>query len=323
MNGTINNLTAAGIKTLTQETYESRIQILIDISGLGVVVYAALSKLPNEVEHIWMKPFNLPALLYIFARYATLFLEGFTVLLDFEALGGACNALANAINSVGVFSSIGVQGLLIARAYSLCQGNKFLSAALVVDFLLGLSLYLYDIITLPGCSTRSEPTIPAKDALILFVTNIVDLVGDVLILAICVWKIWGTWKLGREAGIHTIVSIILKQSLLRFCFVVVFGITRAVILAILGSSESLIADSFTRLQNVLSSVLVADFTLDLRRFNAARIDASNISLPTLRFTNALQHTHQSILKEMATPEDRSAEDEGEGYATPDDGASAI
>lgn len=226
---------------------------------------------------------------------------------------------------MGVFSSIGVQGLLIARAYSLCQGNKVFSAALVVDFLLGLSLYLYDIITLPGCSTRSEPTIPAKDALILFVTNIVDLVGDVLILAICVWKIWGTWKLGREAGIHTsrsIVSIILKQSLLRFCFVVVFGITRAVILAILGSSESLIADSFTRLQNVLSSVLVADFTLDLRRFNAARIDASNISLPTLRFTNALQHTHQSILMEMATPEERSTEDEGEGDA-PDDGGSAI
>lgn len=53
----------------------------------------------------------------------------------------------------------------------------------------------------------------------------------------------------------------------------------------------------------LSAILVADFTLDLRRFNNARIEASQVSLPTLQLSNVLQRTHRSLLVEFATPED--------------------
>lgn len=267
MNATIGNvILASEVKTLIRDTYESHIQILIDISAFAIAAYAALDKFPHEVQYIWFKRFSLPTLFYIFARYATLFMGGLTVILDFESrLGRTCNVLANTRDYVGLFSLIGVQGLLVARAYSLCQGHKVLRVVLVFDFIFGSSLYLYDIITLPGCSTRSESlryslannpglnfSIPAKNALILFVTNIVDLLGDVLILAICIWKVWGTWKLGHEAGIytrHSIVSIILTQSL-RCCFAVVWSIVHAVISTILGSSGSPRADSSIRLQNV-------------------------------------------------------------------------
>lgn len=53
----------------------------------------------------------------------------------------------------------------------------------------------------------------------------------------------------------------------------------------------------------LSSILVANFTLDLRQLNSAKIEASNLSLPSLRFSNVLQHVHQSIVVELANPVD--------------------
>lgn len=61
------------------------------------------------------------------------------------------------------------------------------------------------------------------------------------------------------------------------------------------------------MQNGLSATLVADFTLDLRLLNSAKIEGSQLSLPTLRFSNVLQHVHQSFIVEMATPEERYVE----------------
>lgn len=52
----------------------------------------------------------------------------------------------------------------------------------------------------------------------------------------------------------------------------------------------------------LSSILVADFTLDLRSLNTTKVEASNESLPPLRFSNFLQHVHQSFIVGLATPE---------------------
>lgn len=53
----------------------------------------------------------------------------------------------------------------------------------------------------------------------------------------------------------------------------------------------------------LSSILVADFTLDLRHVNSHKIEANITSLPTLQFSNVLQRVHQSIRVELASLED--------------------
>lgn len=62
----------------------------------------------------------------------------------------------------------------------------------------------------------------------------------------------------------------------------------------------------------LSALLVADFTLDLRRQNSARIETSNMTLPALQFSNVLQRVHQSFLVELATREERDGGGDGEG-----------
>lgn len=53
---------------------------------------------------------------------------------------------------------------------------------------------------------------------------------------------------------------------------------------------------------------MAEYTLDLRRVNSARIEASQVTLPTLQFSNALQHVRRSLLVELATPENTNTED---------------
>lgn len=111
-----NNVTVAIIDTLIEENYERYVFVhfisrysmsvtelqdiryiftLLQISSLGeqfkfkfqkkrlhntkpqaFLFYAALSNLAEEIEYIWLKPFSLPTILYIFARYAILIGEG-------------------------------------------------------------------------------------------------------------------------------------------------------------------------------------------------------------------------------------------------------
>lgn len=66
----------------------------------------------------------------------------------------------------------------------------------------------------------------------------------------------------------------------------------------------------------LSAILVAEFMLDLRRLNDARIEATQVTLPSLQFSNVLQHVHRSLLVELATPESTNAENLDNDYDNP-------
>lgn len=66
--------------------------------------------------------------------------------------------------------------------------------------------------------------------------------------------------------------------------------------------------TYLDLYSSLSTILVANFILDLRQLNSAKIEASNASLPSLHFSSVLQHVHQSIVVELATPGDINALD---------------
>lgn len=57
-----------------------------------------------------------------------------------------------------------------------------------------------------------------SDELVLvgLLQNIVTVITDLLVFGVCLWNIWGTWKLKREAGIQSsddLVSIFLAQSM--------------------------------------------------------------------------------------------------------------
>lgn len=309
MNNTNNNLPQAIIDSFIEETYERIVYTRLLIGSSTLLVSATLSKLSQEIEYIWSKPLSLPTFLYIMSRYAPLIYEGLYFTLNIISPSyRTCNMLANAANCMACLSFIGVQGLLVARGYSICKGSKKLTVVLVFDFLLSFVLNLHQIIADPGC------VISSPEVYLLLVTNISIVTTDFVVFGICIKNVWGTWKLTKEEGIESscsLISVLFKQSVTRCCFVTVISIANAVVSMIpaVNSSFTVLAAAKCLLlfQNSLSAILVADFTLNLRRVNSAKIEASQVTLPTIHFSNVLQHFNQSLLVELATPESTSAD----------------
>lgn len=310
MNST-GNITAAAIDTIIQENYASYVYSLTLISSMMLLFYAILLKLSQEIEHMWRKPLGLPSILYIFGKYGTLVQQGLSIWLAFTPLGRTCNMVSNAANAMSTLSYIGVQGLLIARAYSICQGAKIPSMTLALGFLSNLCLILYINIVYPGCIVNGYT---AENIRIAFASCIIGIFIDIIITGICMWKVWGTWKLKREAGIQgsgSLVSVLLRQIISRFCFVIFITVTTSVVTIFETSSHPLIEGSMAYFQNAISALLVTDLTLDLRRQNSAGIEASAITIPALQFSNVLHRVHQSFIAELATPEEQNRGEYGE------------
>lgn len=191
---------------------------------------------------------------------------------------------------------VAVQGLLVSRAYSLCQGNKIIAGTLVLFFLAGLIFNIYLALRNPGCASNSSNNAPETLA-----ANICVCLTDLLAFCVCMWKVWGTWKLKRETGIqgyNDLVSILIRQTVSRFGFVITFTITTTIITEstpFLTSSPSYLLLNF---QHGFSSMLLAGFALDLRQRNSAAIQAANITLPTIEVTSVMSYIHETILVEM-------------------------
>lgn len=307
MNDTlINNLTAGAIGSLIQAENETYILTLLNTCVFALLVYTAILNLGQEIEYMWLGKFSLPALLYFFARYASLIQLGLDLGYNLTFSSDSqttCEVILDLESFCYTLSYIGTQGLLVARAYSLCRGNKILAGMLGAAFFAGLGLFLTYLILLKPCG--AEDFIMTVQSLVLtFAQSIINVFTDLLVSVICVWQVWGTWKLRREVGIRTpndLVSIILKQSIIRLCFVIILS-AAATIFSLIARDDNA-STILVDIQNGLSVILVCDFTLDLRRRNVAVVEANGMTLPTLHFQSILQHVHQSLLVEMGTPED--------------------
>lgn len=312
MNST--NGTAAALPAdIIQEVYEGYVYILVLFSSTALLFYATLTALTQEREFIWSRPFSLPSILYVFARHGSLIKQGLVIAITFIPLGRSCNILADVQNFVLFLPAMGVQGLLIIRAYSICGGNKILFSALAFGFVSYFSLCVYAIVIFPGCTPSSSISSVTSE----IISNVIALVTDLIIFGICMWKVWGTWRLKRNNGIRSsgrsLISVLLTQSILRCCFAITITAALVPLVCFAATSNVVLVDSFTLIQNALSATLLADFTLDLRRLNSAKIEASQLSLPPLQLSNVLQRVHQSILVEMATPDEREVEEEAGDY----------
>ncbi|GJJ06907.1 hypothetical protein Clacol_001103 [Clathrus columnatus] len=133
--------------------------------------------------------------------------------------------------------------------------------------------------------------------------NIAIVCADVLAFVAVIHQVWGLWKLKRSLGLESnkdVATILLRQCILRFCFVL--GISTTQLLFAFD-----VADTFNPIQNILSALLLCEFTLDLRRRNTTK-SASNqtaFDLPTISFqenpvesVRSVLGRHESIVTEM-------------------------
>ncbi|GJJ10313.1 hypothetical protein Clacol_004539 [Clathrus columnatus] len=122
--------------------------------------------------------------------------------------------------------------------------------------------------------------------ILILVTNVAVILNDVLAFLAINHQVWGLWKEKRRLRLRTgedFVILLLQQGILRFCFVLLISVTNLIIEYI-----SLVAGSYVGvLQNVLSTILICEFTLDLRRRTTTRSlpNLSALELPDLNLSS--------------------------------------
>ncbi|GJJ09197.1 hypothetical protein Clacol_003419 [Clathrus columnatus] len=123
------------------------------------------------------------------------------------------------------------------------------------------------------------------------------ILSDVLAFTGVIYQLWGLWKLRQSLhlrGNGDIVSTLLRQGTLRFCFVILVTIAQTICATFAPSTIT--GDALTLIQNVLSTILICEFTLGLRQRNAEKnFNQSAMDLPTLSFQDNHIHTVQSML----------------------------
>ncbi|GJJ14478.1 hypothetical protein Clacol_008742 [Clathrus columnatus] len=145
------------------------------------------------------------------------------------------------------------------------------------------------------------------------IRDIAIILSDMLAVIAVVYQVWGVWKLKRSAGLQStedLVTLLLRQGISRF---------------FLRRQEDLfVAAILGTLQNVLSSLLICEFTLDLRQRNAKRsvTNPSGLNLPTISFQGnsvrtVLTRLHGTIVAEMGEMiELVDIDDQGSGVPDP-------
>ncbi|GJJ05931.1 hypothetical protein Clacol_000118 [Clathrus columnatus] len=140
---------------------------------------------------------------------------------------------------------------------------------------------------------------------IVFIRDIATILLDALALVGVIYQAWGIWKFKRSIGLQingkNLVTSLLRQGVLRFCFVLLITATTAIL------------------------TIVQPFTIALRRRNMKHSipNLSDIHLPTLsspsqggqaRTQPILGRIHESLLAEMeerSDPMDTVNSDSGE------------
>lgn len=303
------------LQMLFQEVQDTNTQIYAFLASLTVTVYAAALALSDEIELMWNK-LGVPSILYFSTRYCAILFFATTVVeifLPSSTSISTCNAFTNLSNALGTVSYCGLQGLLVVRAYSLSQSSRgkwFIAITLASLYLSGLVLSIYEAVAFSGCLISDEGFIIVKR--INLGISCLNIATDSVVFAVTLYQIWGTWTLQRELKQDTknsIVSLLFKQGVWRYCFVLSFTLIDAVLSS--GVIRYALYSTSTSIQQSLSTIFLCEFSLQLRRQSRPRTEEiSSVQTMTwsLRNTrNVLRRVHDTTIAELGEFEMASVE----------------
>ncbi|GJJ10324.1 hypothetical protein Clacol_004550 [Clathrus columnatus] len=127
--------------------------------------------------------------------------------------------------------------------------------------------------------TNSECiTLIAYLPIIILLQNVTTVLSDVLAFIAVIHQLWGLWKEKRRLHLHTgkdFTTLLLQQA------------TQVIISYLVGSEV-------TAFQNVLSTILICEFTLDLRRRNTTTRSLPNLSNLEFGDLNLSSHDNAEV-----------------------------
>ncbi|GJJ10117.1 hypothetical protein Clacol_004343 [Clathrus columnatus] len=185
---------------------------------------------------------------------------------------------------------------------SLCSDLGFLNNAMASLLFIGIQGLIL-VRTLALCQGYRPMTIAIST--VFFITLILDIY--------VIRQVWGLRKEKRRLRLRInkdFATLLLHQGILRFSFVLVVPVAQLII----GYVSPTVGSDLTAFQNVLSTILICEFTLALRRLNTTRslhnqsaleLPAINLSYqdtPVRSIQSIIGRIQQSIIADMSLRE---------------------
>ncbi|GJJ10208.1 hypothetical protein Clacol_004434 [Clathrus columnatus] len=192
-----------------------------------------------------------------------------------------------------------------------------MTIAISTTFFTALILAIY-VATSPTCQLRSSIltysesiTLTVSILTLILVDNVAVVLLEVLAFIAVLYQVWGLWREKRKLGLHTdkdFVTLLLRQGTLRFSFVLFISVTQTIIIYISPTAGT----NSIAVQNVLSVILICEFTQDLRRRNTIRSlpNQSSLELPDLNLSSQ-DNSVRSIQSVFGRFQERMIADMGE------------
>lgn len=253
----------ASVAELIQAQSDEQVYLYITVSAMVLVTYDVFLTMDREVNFIWKRGLRFGTIAYILARYATplsMILDIMYTFLPPSPITGLiqnCAEVLGFYNAFNVLSGIGSDSLLLARVYAICHRHRWL-VILPFALFLGRTAINFTDSFLLTC-TSASPIIPK-----------IVTAGDVFVigfdLSIVTLTVGHTWRVYRDKDAYrdTIMGLILKQGILRFIIIFVWGLEIIIVKQLVRPTIGGV-DVF--LEAAVSVILICRFHLDLSARN--------------------------------------------------------
>jgi len=211
-------------------------------------------------------------------------------------------------SSIKVVQIIGVQGILLARAYAVSSGARNVTAILAI--LLGTNLVTSIAVIAGEPCTDVQPIWPRNLVQVSNVCSILFEAGVVGVTVYHTWSIYRTAKALSTAFKGSVTSLLLEQGIARFALIFFWELEISITEKLV---RSFLVGIDVPLENAISAILICRFHLNLQK-RTVHSEGSTLPAPSLTSFHAtlpIQSLRQHIRQEFGDPEDNWVDDEPE------------
>jgi len=238
---------------------------------------------------------GLGSILYLLTRYFAIasLVMGSTTTIVRPGSQGFWDCVPGLTTLSGVIKGVALHALLLARAYAVSHGNRWIGIGLAVL----IFIYACFGIVIAGVYFNQSATIDVDP----FFTagGLASSLMEALVMVVTAFYAWRERHiLGNmyEPDKRPLLSLFIKQGVIRFLIVFLWGAE-----VYIGESVSPVGGIDSVFQTAVSVILICRFTLDLRKLNG-RLQQNSSSTPTVEshmsFAGHMHRINQSLLDDF-------------------------
>ncbi|KIJ49816.1 hypothetical protein M422DRAFT_246186 [Sphaerobolus stellatus SS14] len=287
-----------------------------NVAAIALIGYDSLLTAPQAWKYIFQRKFNIITLLYILAQYGTLCELILTFILEVDEtvatstkciIRQICNPINLTYYLVFAAAGVGIQGLLLGRAYAAAYRNRKIMAALGMIFLINVGLAT-SLVGWWRCDAFQGAGFTTLGMTIHISCEISIVVFDIGVLATILYHTWDLRKasLASPNGGISIGVLFVRQGVFRFVIISAWSFADALSLKLARPSAAGI-DFF--LEFAISPILLGRFLFQLRetaepkdQISTSTENALTIIWRTKGIIGAFRNIEQTILSELGDNE---------------------